>query len=273
MIPLVNRFYFSALLLGLLLVAASGYAQQAEVDPQIIHAQWNSLLFKYVSPAGRVNYKGFIADRAKLESYLQIIRKTSPDAQASWTEADKKAFWINVYNAATVQTIAQYYPIASMKDIRIKSFLGSPKSPWEKNLVNVGGQSYSLNAIENQILRKRFHDPRIHFALVCASVSCPNLLGEAYDGAKLNKQLEAQTTRFINNPAKNQIAPDKVALSNVFDWYTTDFGGSDQTVITFLNRYSQVRIAPGTKLDYLPYDWNLNERIETPLPAPTAERK
>ena len=269
------RFVFAVLWLGLgFLYPVAGRAQAAaEIDPQLIHAQWNSLLYKYVSPTGRVNYRGFIADRARLESYLQLIRKTSPDAQATWTSNDKEAFWINVYNAATVQTIAQYYPIASMQDIRIRSFLGAAKSPWEKSLVNVGGRSYSLNAIEKEVLRQRFKDPRVHFALVCASMSCPSLLGEAYDGSRLKKQLDGQATRFINDQTKNEISPNKVRLSNVFDWYATDFGSSDQGVIEYLNRYSQVHIAPGTKLDFLPYNWALNERPETPLPTPTAQRK
>jgi hypothetical protein len=178
-----------------------------------------------------------------------------------------------VYNAATVQTIAQYYPIASMKDIRIKSFLGSPKSPWEKSLVNVGGRSYSLNEIENEVLRKGFKDPQVHFALVCASVSCPNLLGEAYDGTKLKKQLNGQASRFINDPSKNSITPGKAQISNIFDWYVADFGNNDQGIITYLNRYAKVPIAPGTKLEFLPYDWNLNERPEYPVPPPTAKRE
>jgi hypothetical protein len=265
------RYAFLALLLALVvLVPRAGRAQMAEVDPQLIHAQWNSLLYKYVSPTGRVNYRGFIADRAKLESYLQLICKTNPDAQANWTSDDRKAFWLNVYNAATVQTITQYYPVASMKDIRIKAFLGSPKSPWEKSMVNVGGQRYSLNEIEKEVLSKRFKDPQVHFALVCASVSCPNLLGEAYDGAKLQKQLDGQTKRFINDATKNDITAGKVALSNIFDWYAADFGGSDPNIANYLNRYSKVRIAPGTKLEYLPYNWDLNDRPETPLAPPMA---
>lgn len=263
-----------ALLLGLCLLGARiSRAQQAAPDPITIHAPWNALLHQYVGANGRVDYRGLMAERRTLEGYLRQLSKATPEVQATWSADEQAAFWINAYNAATVEIITRYYPIVSMKDIRIKSWLSSPKSPWEKSLLTVGGRSYSLNDIENQMLRQRYRDPRVHFALVCASVSCPNLLAEAYDGHRLDQQLDGQARRFINDPSKNQLTPGQVALSNVFDWYAADFGGTEAAVLAYVNRYASTPLPVGTKIGHLPYNWNLNEQGSFETAAPMARQR
>ncbi|MDQ2772452.1 MAG: DUF547 domain-containing protein [Bacteroidota bacterium] len=264
----MKSILFSLLLLGASLAVAarpfSAGSAPEYPDAVRLHDGWNELLHAHVSPGGEVDYRAIVAHPQALDDYLLRIKKMAPDAMEQWTENDKKAFWINLYNAATVRIIASYYPISSMQDIRIRSFLGSPKSPWEKSLVSVGGQSYSLNEIEHLILRKRYADPRIHFGLVCAAISCPVLRDEAYLGPRLSQQLDEQAAKFINDPGKNVLAGDMAMLSNVFEWYAADFGLDEQAVLDYVNRYANVRVQRGARVSYLPYNWGLNELGNSP---------
>ncbi|MCB2408318.1 DUF547 domain-containing protein [Hymenobacter lucidus] len=228
---------------------------------QALHAPWNELLHRHVTREGMVDYEGFLEDEEQLDAYLQTIRKTAPD-EAKWSKAEIEAYWLNVYNAATIYTVLQYYPVASMNEIRVKVLKGY-KSAWEADAVNVGGKNYSLNAIEKEILRPRFQDARVHFALVCAATSSPPLLNEAYDGALLNQQLDAQARLFLNRTGLNQLTATNVRLSSLFDWYAAEFGEGPK-LIAFLNRYSTVKIEPTATIEFLPFDWALNNRKPTP---------
>ncbi|SHJ04764.1 Protein of unknown function, DUF547 [Hymenobacter daecheongensis DSM 21074] len=229
----------------------------ANVSSRQLHHTWNELLAKHITNDGHVDYAGFLDDEDKLDAYLQTIRKTPPDEQA-WSRNDQQAYWLNVYNAATVYMVLQYYPVTSMNEIKVKTLKGS-KSAWEAPSVTVGTRQYSLNQIEREVLRTKFQDPRVHFALVCAAETCPPLLNEAYDGARLNQQLDDQARRFLNTVRFNQLAPDHVRLSSVFDWYSAEFGEGN-ALIAWLNRYATVKIAPTAKVDFLPFDWALNDR-------------
>ncbi|PJJ59170.1 DUF547 domain-containing protein [Hymenobacter chitinivorans] len=237
------------------LPVASLHAEDPK-SPQVLHAPWTDLLRRHVTPEGFVDYEGFLEEEDQLDAYLQTIRKTPP--AATWSAADKEAYWINVYNAATIYTVLQYFPVASMNEIRVKELKGY-KSAWEAGTVNVGGKVYSLNAIEKEILRPEFKDPRVHFALVSAATSCPPLLNEAYDGARLNQQLDAQGRLFLSRTTLNQIAPTTARLSSLFDWYAAEFGEGEK-LVAFLNRYSAVKIEPTATVEFLPFDWSLNNR-------------
>ncbi|UOQ74593.1 DUF547 domain-containing protein [Hymenobacter cellulosilyticus] len=217
---------------------------------------WTDLLRRHVTPEGYVDYEGFLEEEDQLDAYLQIIRKTPP--AATWSAADKEAYWINVYNAATIYTVLQYFPVTSINEIKVKELKGY-KSVWEAGSVNVGGKVYSLNTIEKEILRPEFKDPRVHFALVSAAMSYPPLLNEAYDGARLNQQLDAQGRLFLSRTALNQLAADAVHLSSLFDWYAAEFGEGTK-LIAFLNRYSAIKIEPTATIEFLPFDWSLNNR-------------
>lgn len=231
-----------------------------------LHAPWDELLHQYVTPDGLVNYQGMLAEEDKLLDYLLTQRKVSPEA-AGWSAEEQEAYWINIYNAATVYTVLQYYPLSNVNDIRLK---GKVRSLWEAPSVQVGDREYSLNQIEREKLTARFHDPRLHFALVQGAMSGPQLLAEAYDGAQLPQQLERQTKRFLNDPARNVLAGPQPQLSSLFNFYAAEFGSPAQ-LLEFINRYAHAPVAATTTPDFLPFSWALND--QPPLSATQALRK
>lgn len=210
------------------------------------HSKWNALLKKNVSPNGNVNYKGFLRDKKELEAYLDILEANVPSK--SWSRNATLAYWINVYNAFTVKLIVDNYPVHSIKEI---------SNPWGKKFFTLGGQKYSLEQVEHEILRK-MGEPRIHFAINCASISCPNLLNEAYTEAELSKQLAQVAKSFINDKTKNTITKSKIEISEIFNWFASDFK-TKGSVIDFLNQYSNIKIDSKAKKTYKNYNWNLNE--------------
>jgi hypothetical protein len=129
---------------------------------------------------------------------------------------------------------------------------------WHKKFFRIGGKEMSLDEIEHKILRKEFNEPRIHFAINCASVSCPPLRNEAYVAHKLNKQLDEQGRTFVNNPKYNKITPERVEVSQIFNWFKGDFT-KEGSLIDYLNRYAKVKIKPEAKVGHMKYNWNLNE--------------
>ncbi len=238
------------LIINYLLVTLITFAQQAPP-----HQQWDRLLNKHVNSSGMVNYKGFQKDKAALDAYLKILSDNAP--QSGWSENDQKAYWINAYNAFTVSLILQKYPVKSIKDIAGKIY--KINTPWDIKFINIGGKKYDLNNIEHGILRKKYDDARIHFALVCASISCPKLQQSAYTGSALNAQLDAAGKEFLNDNSKNKITTGKAQLSKYFSWYKGDFK-QNGSLVDFINKYSTTKINSSTKIDYLDYDWNLNEQ-------------
>ena len=210
------------------------------------HQNWNALLQKHVSSKGNVDYKGFRKDAKELQLYLDELAANVP--QKTDTKEAVLAYWINAYNAYTVKLILDNYPVKSIKDI---------KDPWGKKFFTLGSKKYSLEEIEHEILRK-MNEPRIHFAINCASFSCPNLLNEAFVASKLDKQLETAAKSFVTDKSKNTIAADKVEISKIFDWFSDDFK-TNGTIIDFLNKYSIIKINKNAKVKYKEYNWNLNE--------------
>ena len=222
------------------------------------HAGWNSIVKQYVNERGLVNYRGLRADSLALNTYLQDLAAHMPSK--SWTDNDRLAYWINAYNAYTVQLIIRNYPVKSIKD------LGGDKifvnTPWDKHFIHLGNEAYSLNDFEHRIIRKQFKDNRIHLALVCAAMSCPRLRNEAYTGPGVNAQLDDQGRDFLNNPAKNKLTPaDKPQVSSIFNFYPKDFTkNGSKSVQEFINRYAETKIKPDATLSYLTYNWALNEQ-------------
>jgi len=215
--------------------------------PTNSHAIWNSLLTKYVSNEGDVDYKGLLTNTHKLQEYLEDLNYNAPNS--SWTKNKKLAYYINLYNAATIKLILDNYPTESIKNLR---------KPWSKAIVKIGNQLISLGDLEHTILRK-MNEPRIHFAINCASYSCPKLLNIAFTANNVEMLLEETTRDFINDTTRNIIQKNNIELSEIFRWYKKDFmiGG---TLITYLNKYSKTAIVPNAKISYLKYDWSLNER-------------
>ena len=242
------------------ILSAAGLSSQGQpikkvfekIDPTsqsvVDHSQWVVLLKKHVNSEGLVDYQGFLKDQKELEAYLKMLAANPPSE--SWTTAELLAYYINTYNAYTVELILQNYPIKSIKDI---------PGAWTKGRVPIGDKTLSLGGIENSILRK-MNEPRIHFAINCASLSCPNLLNEAYVPEKIATQLDEVTRKFINS-SKNSLSKKEVKLSHIFKWYRKDFQvQGEKDLIGFINQYTQTKIAPNASIDFLEYDWSLNEQ-------------
>ncbi|WP_339653443.1 DUF547 domain-containing protein [uncultured Salegentibacter sp.] len=214
-------------------------------DPILDHTSWDNLLKKYVAENGNVNYKGFVKEKQELEAYLSYLSENEP--QESWPVEEQLAYYINLYNAGTVLLIVENYPVASIKDIN---------KPWRKEFIQVGDKNVSLGTIEHSILRK-MNEPRIHFAINCASFSCPKLLNEAYTASELKNQFEEVTKGFINSD-KNSINKNQLELSKIFDWYKKDFPKGD--LISYVNKYSKIKVNEDAEVDFMDYDWRLNEQ-------------
>ncbi len=210
-----------------------------------MHAKFNQLLNKYVTIAGEVNYGGIIKEKDELDAYLSILQKNPP--QSNWSRSKKLAYWINAYNAFTIKRIVDNYPLKSITD------LDNGKT-WDVKWIRIGDKTYSLNNIENDIIRPRFNEPRIHFAVNCAAKSCPPLLNKAYTESNLETLLESQTKKFVNNKSFNQVEADKVRISKIFEWYKEDFGD----LIKYINRYSKIKANSNASVSYNEYNWTLN---------------
>lgn len=245
------------------LLSAAGIGSQAQPTKQVEgeltsttanssenvdHSQWDALLKKHVNSKGLVDYKGFQKDEAKLDAYLSFLAEKDPSND--WSVQELLAFYINLYNADTVKLILENYPTESIKDI---------DGAWTKGRAMVDGRALSLGGIENGILRK-MNEPRIHFAINCASMSCPKLLREAYTADKINEQLDKATTEFINSD-KNEIRPKNPKISSIFKFYPKDFTvDGEQDIAGYINKYSTTKIDAGATIEYKEYDWSLNEQ-------------
>ncbi len=233
-----------------------GFTAKPTTKPKAIsHKQWTALLQKHVNNKGDVNYKGFIKDVAALDRYLKLLSDNPPDS--TLTKNEKFAYWINAYNAFTVKLITENYPLKSIKDL---GSTATKNSPWDKKFFTIGSKEMTLNNIEHDILRKQFNDPRLHFAINCASFSCPKLLNRAFEPATLNKQLDARAVDFLNDTSKNIITPTAVKLSSILKWYGDDFTKTGLTKTEYINKYSKIKIVASSTIDYLPYNWALNEQ-------------
>ncbi|KJD37019.1 hypothetical protein PW52_00740 [Tamlana sedimentorum] len=218
--------------------------------PLNLHNAWDALLQKHVTVVGNVNYDGFKTDEKLLNNYIKSLQAIySTNEFSSFSKNQKLAFWINAYNAFTIDLILRNYPVKSIKDI---------KNPWDERLWKLEEKWFNLNDIEHNILRK-MDEPRIHFAIVCASISCPKLQNQAFKTSNLNEQLTNATQQFLTDSSKNQISENTLKLSKIFKWFAKDFKTDDSNLIDFLNTYSQVKIAPNATKSYLDYNWNLNK--------------
>jgi hypothetical protein len=210
------------------------------------HTIWDELLKAHVSKAGNVNYNGFESQKLTLRKYITSLGQKMPEER--WTKEDKLAYWMNAYNAMTVDLILRNMPLQSIKDI---------KNPWDQRYWKLGEKYYNLDEIEHQILRK-MNDPRIHFGINCASFSCPPILNVAFTAQEVNAQLDYLANRFINDTSRNTIASDRVEISKIFDWFSKDFM-QNGSVIDYQNQYSEVTIDSNARVRYKEYDWILNK--------------
>ncbi len=220
------------------------------------HLAWDSLLQSHVNNDGLVDYEAFIRDSTKLNLYLLELSISPPDN--IWDESDQLAYWINLYNASTIRLVTQHYPIESIKDIGSSIQIPFVNTPWQKEFIKVLDKTLDLDDIEHNIIREQFDEPRIHFALVCAAMSCPSLRNEAYIGSTLDNQLTDQAKIFLSDLDKNNISSNHIIISKLFNWYGRDFK-KNSTLIEYLNKYSPTLINKDAETDFMDYEWSLNE--------------
>lgn len=237
---------------------------------------WNELLHQYVDPQGRVDYHTWKSQHPQtLTDWLATLEQLAPiNLDPNFTYEQQLALWINLYNAFTVSTILKRYPIASIRPL----IFGIPN--WlaflwffQRRVYRFAQNTYSLAQIENQMLRDRLQEPRIHFAIVCASVGCPLLRNEAYTPERVIQQLEEDTVRFINNPDKVRYDAQTGILycSKIFKWYKQDFLAVSASIPDYVRSFihprlflqSNLPLSASTPIVYLPYDWSLNQRTSS----------
>jgi hypothetical protein len=246
---------------------ASDETNTATID----HGAWQNLLTAYLSshPSGvnRFDYaalKASAEDRAKLADYLAHLQAHDPRAYA---KAEQKPYWINFYNALTVQVVVNAYPVDSIRDIH-ESWI--PLSgPWDDVHATVAGQDLTLNNIEHGILRPIWRDNRIHYAVNCASYGCPNQSPTVFTAANTEELLDASARAYVNHPrGVDFVDDDFLVISSIYNWYVEDFGNSQENVLAHLIQYAEAGLATRLKdfagsVDY-EYDWSLNQPSYTP---------
>jgi hypothetical protein len=239
-------------------------ANDASSTIAVDHAPWGRFLAAYVkeSPDGinRVAYGAVTPqDKQALAAYVDALTKV-PVSKLNRNE--QRAYWVNLYNALTVKTVLEHYPVESIRKISISPGLFS-SGPWGKKLVNVEGEEIALDDIEHRILRPIWRDPRIHYAVNCASIGCPNLMREPFTAANADQLLEAGARAYVNNPRGAEAGNGRLVVSSIYVWFQDDFGGNDAGVIQHLKRYAgpelQPRLAQVSKINDDRYDWGLND--------------
>ena len=245
------------LLISFLLVPTACEVKPVNSDSRpVSHDRWTQLLQKHLTDEGWVDYRGFQEDSIEFQAYLDLLRKHHPNEE-HWTKSERLAYWINAYNAFTVELVAGHYPVESIKDIK----RGIPfiNTVWDLKFIEIEGHKYDLNNIEHGIIRDRFEEPRIHFAVNCASRSCPKLLREAFTADKLDQQLNRAAREFLREPLRNKFhSADHASISKLFSWYSGDFT-EHMSLIEYLNRYAPVKLNEDAEIEYLEYDWTIND--------------
>jgi hypothetical protein len=271
-IPMIHKI--AMLLVAVVTVSSTGIvnAEQNAGQPwpanqwvsidQIQHAAFDGLLRKYVDQNGMVNYKAWhqnAQDRQALTAYLAQLSRANPNQPA--TREAKLAYWINAYNAVTLEGILRVYPTTSIRNHTAK-LMGY--NIWKNLIFTAGDQRVSLEDIEHKILRK-MDEPRIHFAVVCASIGCPRLLNQAFVADRLEEQLATNTRDFFGRQQNLQVTNGVLKLSQLISWYGSDFGSTQQQQMQALRRYfppsAQALVGSGRyQVSFLEYDWNLNSQ-------------
>lgn len=230
------------------------------------HGPWDALLKRHVvvldhGKASRVRYAGMARDRDALRSYLASLSAVPAETFRRWPREEQMAFLINAYNAFTVEKILMRYPdIGSIWD-----FGRFFTNPFRDRFFTLLGRPFSLDDIEHETLRKRYRDPRVHYAVNCASVGCPMLREEAYEAARLERQLDEQAVRFLSDRSRNRLAGERLEVSRIFDWFKEDFEPREayfarHAALLADDEAGRRRIAQGgVQLVFLEYDWTLND--------------
>jgi hypothetical protein len=234
---------------------------------RVDHAVWDRLIKTFVrhgeDGVARVDYRRFKSEaHADLKSYVRALEAVDV---AGLDRPEQFAFWANLYNAKTIDIVLDAYPVASIKDIRLGGGVVAAITggPWKAKVTTVAGQKLSLDDIEHAILRPIFADSRVHYAVNCASIGCPDLGPEAFVGARLDAQLDAAARTFVNHPRGVRFDGKRLIVSSIYSWFQDDFGGSEQSVIAHLKTHARDDLVPklanAQKIDDYAYDWSLND--------------
>ncbi len=225
----------------ILLISIQGFSQNFD------YKNYGNLLAKYVSSNGNVNYELLQKNAAELNQVIIGFESNYPTK--SWAKEEILAYYINAYNVYTLKKVVDNYPTKSIKNIN---------NAWDDKFIVLGKKRVSLSYIEHGILRK-MNEPRIHFAINCASFSCPQLANVPYLPATLDTQLDKAARNFINDGSKNSITTDEIKISEIFNWFSGDFKTNATDIIDYINRYAAVKVDANAKIRYLKYNWSLNE--------------
>ena len=238
-------------------------AHSKSASKTIDYSVWNKLLKKYVKPSSRgVNRFRYAAvgsaDKKALKSFIGKMGKVKI---RTYSRKAQLAYWINLYNAVTISVVLDHFPVKSIRDIDISPGLFAD-GPWGKKIVKVGGVALTLNDIEHRILRPIWRDSRIHYAVNCASIGCPDLQPKAYTATNVNGLLSVAARNFVNSERGVNIKGKKVVVSRIYDWFIQDFGGSEKRVLSHLLKYAKPGLKKKLKkigdLHDTDYDWRLN---------------
>jgi len=220
------------------------------------HTPFNKVLEKYVRSQGAqtlVDYQGLKESPESLNGYLNNIGSVTESEYQNFSADQRLAFLINAYNAYTLKLMRDNWPVDSIKDLG--SFFSSP---WKKEIFPLLGKKRSLDWIEHDTMRRRFDEPRIHFAVNCASLGCPPLRAEAFEASKLDVQLDEQARIFLNDRNENRIEGNTIKLSKIFDWYGKDFATNEKELVGVLNQWRDQKFPENSKIEFLDYGWDAN---------------
>jgi hypothetical protein len=243
-------------------------------------ADLDAVLQRFVDREGRVDYTGLAKDPAQLDAYYALIARVSPDSHPALFPTDdaRLAYWINAYNAAALKTVLRHYPIESVKDVRSPALFFLPRLAgfFYLQQITLGNEKTNLYDLEMKLILKRFADPRIHFALNCASISCPRLPRHAFTATALRAELAAETDRFVSEERNVEIDPvaGQITLSSIFDWYEDDFvsfskskrPGDEPSLIGYLeplltpSQTAALAKCAECEVRFREYDWGLNDQ-------------
>lgn len=232
-------------------------------DRRVDHSAWDGFLKIHLHDRNGPNLIAYgsvpAPDRAALKDYLRMLQSVMV---RDLNRNEQLAYWVNLYNALTVDLILDHYPVVSIRDIDISPGLFA-RGPWDAKLVTIDGLELSLNDIEHRIIRAIWRDPRIHYLVNCASIGCPDLAPAAYTGANIEPAMKRAAESYVNDPRGVTIVAGRVTVSRIYDWFIEDFGGSEQGVIAHLKQHARPELSRALDaaegLDDTHYDWALND--------------
>lgn len=275
--------FFIFVMFGCTKIEPTTFTDEQVVEPRILsHASFDRLLQRFVDHEGRVNYSALKQDSRDLDQYYHLIATFSPDSHPDLfpSESHKLAYWINAYNATAIKTVLTYYPISSVLDVKPPAalfFLSEKSGFFVFQRLTYGGKTTSLYYLGNGVIRERFQEPRIHFALNCAALGCPRLPRQAFSGEDLERQLDQETRKFLSEARNFRIdhSGKTIYMSSIFKWYEDDFlnwyqknySESKASLVNYIALYLTSDKAAELKehgnqyaLRFLPYDWGLNDK-------------